>query len=479
VAVVADTFWQAQKGAAALQLEWSAPESPISSEQIRAEWAQLAAAEPGDPVFELGDAPTALAGAAQTIRAVYELPYQAHGTPEPMNCTALVQNGRCQIWAPTQHQDASQEIAAKLTGLAYEDVDIYTTFLGGGYGRRINVDYVAEAVQIAQEMERPVKVIWSRAEDMRHGFYRPAAYNVIEAGLDAAGLPIAWRHQMVGPDFMATGIGRLIPSMLPYFVPRLARNVAGTVAGRVAAFGVPGQFAKEGAGPLPYPALAHVQVNHVNADPGVPVGFWRSVAFSKNTFIVESFVDEIAAATDQDPFVLRYQLAAGDARLQNVLQLAAEKADWGRPSRPGLSQGMAVVNFQETRVCAVAEVSVFDEGRVAVHRVVMVVDCGTVVNPKLVTAQIEGGVAFGLTAALKSRITVKNSQVEQSNFHDFQLLRMDEMPEVEVHLVPGTLPPTGIGESAVPVTAPAVLNAVFAATGKRIRSIPVDPNELK
>ncbi|MCB8926693.1 MAG: xanthine dehydrogenase family protein molybdopterin-binding subunit [Ardenticatenaceae bacterium] len=479
VAVVADTFWQARQAAYRLQLEWSEPQNPVSSDQIRETWRQLAETEPGEPAFELGDAPTAMASAVQTIHAVYELPYQTHATPEPMNCTALVANGRCQVWAPTQHQDASQEIAAKLTGLAYEDVDIYTTYLGGGYGRRINVDYVAEAVAIAKEIERPVKVIWTRDEDMRHGFYRPAAYNVLDAGLDDAGKLVAWQHKIIGPDFMPQGIKRLIPSMLPYFLPRLARNVAGSVAGQVAGMGVPGDFAKEGAGPLPYPTLTNVQVNHVNDDPGVPIGFWRSVAFSKNTFVVESFIDEIAAATGEDPFVLRYRLADGDARLQHVLQFAAEKADWGRPSHDGIYQGMAAVNFQETRVCSVAEVSVSEEGHVTVHRMVMVVDCGTVVNPKLVTAQIEGGVAFGLTAALKSSITVKDSQVVQSNYHDFQLLRMNEMPEVEVHLVPSTLPPTGAGEAGVPTTAPAVLNAVFAATGKRIRSIPIDPNELK
>ena len=282
--------------------------------------------------------------------------------------------------------------------------------------------------------------------------------------------------RLLAPDFMAQGIGRLIPSMLPYAFPRLARNVAGTVGGQLAGLGVPGKFAKEGAGPLPYPALADVQVDHVNADPGVPIGFWRSVAFSKNTFVVESFVDELAAATGQDPLALRYQLAAGDARLQHVLELAAEKANWGRSD--GLFQGIAVVNFQETRVCAIAEVSVPADGRIIVQRMVLAVDCGIVINPKLVTAQIEGGVAFGLTAALKSSITVNDGRVRQSNFHDFRLLRMDEMPAVEVHLVPSTRPPTGVGEAGVPATAPAVLNAVYAATGKRIRSLPVDRQEL-
>jgi CO/xanthine dehydrogenase Mo-binding subunit len=477
VAVVAESFWQAKKAAAALQTEWSAASDPVSSEKIREEWIQLAAAETGDVAYEKGTATTALTNATRTIRAVYELPYQAHATPEPMNCTAYVHDGRCQVWAPTQHQDAAQEVAAKITGLAYEDVDIYTTFLGGGYGRRIDVDYVAEAVQIARKIDRPVKVIWTRMEDMRCDFYRPAAYNVLEAGLDADGLPVAWTHKIVGPDFIAHGMPKLIPSMLPYWLPRMARNVASSVAGQIVPIGVPGKFAKEGAGPLPYPAIAHVRVNHVNANPGVPVGFWRSVAFSKNTFVVESFVDEIAAKTGRDPLALRYRLAAGNSRLQHVLQLAAEKADWGRPA-DGVFQGMAAVNFQETLLCAVAEVSVSAAGAVQVHRVVCVVDCGVVVNPKLVTAQIEGGIAFGLTATLKSRITIKDSRVEQSNFHDFPLLRMDEMPAVTVHLVASDRPPTGIGESAVPMTAPAVTNAVFAATGKRIRSIPIDRGEF-
>lgn len=478
VAVVADSFWQANKAARVLTIEWKELENPISSEKIREDWQQLAANETGKTAYEKGEVGTAMPQSVQTIRAVYELPYQAHATPEPMNCTAYVHDGRCQVWAPTQHQDAAQEVAAKITGLAYEDVDIYTTYLGGGYGRRINVDYVAEAVQLAKKIGQPVKVIWTRTEDMRHDFHRPAAYNVLEVGLDAAGLPIAWTHKIIGPDFMGHGIPKLIPSMLPYAVPRVARNMAASVGGKVAGFGVPGQFVKEGAGPLPYPAIDHVLVNHVNVDPGVPVGFWRSVAFSKNTFVVESFVDEIAAVTGKDPFVLRYKLAAGSARLQHVIKMAAELANWGQVETP-IFQGIAAVNFQETFVCTVAEVSVSDEGVVKVHRMIVAVDCGVVINPKLVTAQIEGGIAFGLTATLKSRITIKNSRVEQSNFHDFPLLRMDEMPDVDVHLVASDRPPTGIGECAVPVTAPAVTNAIFAATGKRIRSIPIDRDELK
>jgi CO/xanthine dehydrogenase Mo-binding subunit len=479
IAVVADTFWQAKKAADTLRIEWTEGDTTLSSESLREQWIELANTEEGRTRYEVGNPKEAMSGAARVIQAAYELPYQAHATPEPMNCTAHVANGKCDVWAPTQNQDAAQEVAARITGLAYEDIEIHTTYLGGGFGRRLYVDYVAEAVQISQALSKPVKVIWSREDDMRHDFYRPGSYNILQAGLDSNGKIIAWTHKIVGPDYMAEGLTVLVPSMLPYGVPRGARNLASTMFNAVVAPNIiPGAKAVEGATDLHY-AIDNIQVNHVNADPGIPKGFWRSVAFSANTFAVESFLDEIAAETGQDPLTLREQLLVNSPRLLNVLQLTAEKANWGQPLPAGVYRGIAAMDFQGAMLSTVAEVSVGNNGAVKVHRMVGVLDCGIVINPKLVTAQMESGIVFGLTAALKSQITVKNGQIAQSNFHDFSLLRMNEMPQVEIYIIPSDQPPLGTGESAVALVAPAVANAIFAATGKRVRKLPVDTTELK
>jgi CO/xanthine dehydrogenase Mo-binding subunit len=473
VAVVADTFWQAKQGADKLDIA-SEPGrlSDVSNQSIRADWIGLVKEE-GKKIFSSGDIETTLDGAVKTIDAVYELPYQAHATPEPMNCTAHVRNDGCDIWAPTQNQDGTQEIAARITGLGYDKINVYTTYLGGGFGRRIEVDYVAEAVQISKAINAPVKVIWTREEDMRHDVYRPATYNVLRAGLNDKGFPIAWTHKIIGPDHMAHRLPNLIPSILPYFVPRGVRNLVSTLAKKILPRIVPGEKASEGAAPLSY-AIDAVQVNFMNSDPGIPTGFWRSVAYSQNVFIVESFMDEIAFAAGRDPVDLRHELLSTDLRLRNVLELAAKKADWGKKRQADRYQGVAVLNFHDTRLCFVAEVSVNTHGGVRVHRVVCAVDCGIIVNPKIVEAQMESGIAFGLSATLKGRITITNGRIDQSNFDDFPLLRMDEMPIVDVHLVENQNSPSGIGESAVPLIAPAVANAIFAATGKRIRSLPID-----
>ncbi|CAG0959418.1 xanthine dehydrogenase YagR molybdenum-binding subunit [Anaerolineae bacterium] len=477
IAVVASTFWQAKKAAEQLRVEWTEGNATLSSDTLRQQWIELAKTQEGRTRYQKGNSKDALAGATRIIQAIYELPYQAHATPEPMNCTAYVSNGKCDIWAPTQNQDAAQEVAARITGLAYRDINIHTTYLGGGFGRRISVDYVAEAVQISHTLGKPVKVIWSREDDIRHDFYRPGSYNILQAGLDPKGKIIAWTHKIVGPDYMAEGLPVLFPSMLPYGVPRGARNLASSISNAVIPTIIPGAKVVEGATDLPY-AIDNIQVNHVNADPGIPKGFWRSVAFSTNTFVVESFLDEIAAETGQDPFTLREQLLVNSPRLRNVLRLAAEKVNWGQQSPAGVYRGMAALDFQGAMLSIVAEVSVAGSGAVQVHRMVGALDCGIAINPKLVTTQMESGIVFGLTAALKSQITVKNGKVMQSNFHDFPLLRMNEMPQVEIHIIPSDQPPLGVGESAVPLVAPAVANAIFAATGKRIRKLPVDSIEL-
>jgi CO/xanthine dehydrogenase Mo-binding subunit len=472
IAVVADTFWQAKTAAENIRIQWAAEEREgLGSEALRTRWAGLCGTK-GKSVFRQGDVEQAFEGAAKTIQAIYELPYQAHATPEPMNCTAHVEKDRCEIWAPTQNQDGAQETAARITGLGYDRIAVHTPFVGGGFGRRVSVDYVAEAVEISKAVRAPVKVTWTREEDMRNGFYRPAVLGLLEAALDADGQPIAWKHRIVGPDHMAHQLPHLIPTSLPYGIPRALRNTAGALASLILPRIVPGKKAVEGAAPLSY-ALANVAVEYVHDDPGIPLGFWRSVAFSQNVFFVESFMDEIAAAAGRDPLALRLSLLHPAPRLKDVLELAAEKANWGQPPRDNWYRGLAAYDFHGTHLAAVAEISVGQNGRIRVHRVVCAVNCGVVVNPKLVAAQITGGIAFGLTAALKSRITVTKGQVDQGNFDDFPLLRMHEMPEVEVHIVPSADSPTGIGESAVPIIAPAVANAFFAATGRRMRRLPL------
>jgi len=478
LAVVARTFWQASLAADKLKIEWDdAGRIDCDSDALGRRWAGLAASAEAKKVYELGDLEGASKRARRSLRGTYELPYQAHATPEPMNCTARVENGRCQVWAPTQNQDAAQETAARICGLGYDRVEVHTTFAGGGFGRRIEVDYVAEAVQLSKALGAPVKVVWSREEDTRHDFYRPANYNLLEAHLDEAGRPLAWRHLIVGPDQMSRTIPRLLPSMLPYWVPRGPRNLAARLGQSLVPRFAAGRKIAEGAAPLPY-SIPNVRLDYLQDDPGVPTGFWRSVDHSHNAFAVESFLDEIAAAIGRDPLDLRLDLLGENPRLKRVVELAARKAGWGQKTPPGRHRGLAAHDFHDTLVGCVAEVSISPQGEVKVSRVVCAVDCGLVVNPRGVRTQIQGGIIFGLTATLKSAISVSKGRVRESNFHDFPLLRMDEAPRVEVHLVPSDSPPTGIGEAGVPIIAPAVCNAVFAATGRRIRRIPLDRREL-
>jgi CO/xanthine dehydrogenase Mo-binding subunit len=448
----------------------------MDTEALKKRWPGLTE-EKGKTVFETGDVGNVPAGSGPTVRAAYFVPYQAHATPEPMNCTAYVQKNRCDVWAPTQHQDAAQEAAARITGLPYRAVFIHTTFVGGAFGRRISVDYVVEAVTLAKTLGVPVQVFWSREEDMRNDFYRPATYNELRASLDDKGIPTTWIHRIVGPDHMARMLPELIPSMLPYGVPRGGRNLVSFLAESLLPRVIPGKKAVEGAGPLPYD-IKDARVNYVHDDPGIPTGFWRSVAHSQNAFVVESFIDEIAAAANRDPVGLRLELLRGNPSMRKVLELAVKKSGWGSPMDRDRHRGAAIHDFHHTLLAFVAEVSVSPHGNVRVHRVVCALDCGVAIHPKNIAAQMRGGIAFGLTATLKGSINIKRGKVREGNFDDFPLLRMDEMPNVEVHIVPSTRPPTGIGESGVPLIAPAVCNAIYAATGVRIRRLPVDKSLL-
>jgi isoquinoline 1-oxidoreductase beta subunit len=451
VAVVADTYWQAVTGRRALEIAWDeGANANLSSDAITRQFESLAAQE-GKPARNEGDAVRALSRSTRTIDAVYEVPYLHHATMEPMNCTAHARAGECDIWAPTQTQSAAQTAVAKALGIRPGKVTIHTTFLGGGFGRRLEPDYAAEAAVISQKVGGPVKVVWSREDDTHHGFYRPATYNRFSAALGQDGAPVAWRHHIVGPSISAEkgwlGQGEIDESSV------------------------------EGAATLPY-AIPNLRVEYTQADISVPVGFWRSVGSSQNAFVTEGFIDELAVAAGEDPFAYRRRLLSRHPRHRRVLELAAEKSEWGTPLAVGRGRGIAVAEAFGSFVAQVAEVTVDERGRVRVDRVVCAVDCGPIVNPDTIEAQIEGGVVFGLTAALYGRITIDRGRVQQNNFHDYQMLRMREMPQVEVYIVASTESQGGIGEPGVPPAAPAVVNAIYAATGRRIRALPIDPEFL-
>ncbi len=452
VAVVADTFWAARKGRQALRVTWNeGPLAQLTSAQISREYAALAR-QPGQIARSEGDVAKTLAAAGRTLEAVYQVPYLHHATMEPMNCTAHVTEDACTVWAPTQNPGGSQAMAAKLTGLPVERVAVHTTLLGGGFGRRGEVDFVIDAVETSKAVGAPVKVVWTREDDMQHGFYRPATYNVLRAALDARGLPSAWFHRIVGPGI----------------VVQKGSAPSGTID----------RTAVEGARNMPYD-IPNLQVEWVDKDPGVPVGFWRSVGASQNAYVVEGFVDELAAVAGQDPVEYRRALLGKSPRLAGVLELAARQAAWGAPLPPGRARGVAVAASYESYAAEVAEVSVAPDGAVRVHRVVCAIDCGFAVDPDQVRAQMEGGVVYGLTAALHGRITIERGRVVQSNFGDYPMLRIGEMPLVEVHILESGEKPGGIGQPGVPPLAPAVCNAIFALTGKRIRELPIARTALR
>jgi isoquinoline 1-oxidoreductase beta subunit len=445
VAVVADTYWQAVRGRQALDVEWDeGPNAALSSAGISATFARLAE-QPGVVARKDGDA-AALAAAAKKIEAIYEVPYLHHATMEPMTATAHVRADGCDVWVPTQNQTRAQEVAAEIAGLPKEKVRVHTTYLGGGFGRRLEPDFVAEAVRVSKAVAAPVKVIWSREDDVQHGFYRPATYNRLAAGVDASGRPVAWTHHIVAPSIL-----------LPKFGP-LKDGIDRTSV--------------DGAAELPY-AIPSVTVSQVVADIPVPLGFWRSVGASQNAFVRECFFDELAALANRDPYEFRRELLRGQPRHLRTLELAAQKAGWGTPLPRGRGRGIAIAEWEPSVCAQVAEVSVEPDGRVRVHRVVCAVDCGPAVNLGQIEAQMEGGVAYGLTAALYGEITIERGRVAQSNFHDYPLLRINDMPVVEAYVVPSTDRQGGIGEPSVPPTAPAVCNAIFAATGKRVRKLPI------
>ncbi len=457
VAVAADTFWSAELGRRALEVTWDeGPNAAFSTTAQREQYAALAQGPRGAVARIEGDPEKAFAEAAGLVSAEYEAPYLAHAPMEPLNCVVDLGESGCEIWTGTQFQGPDRDAAARILGFPPEQVHVHTTFLGGGFGRRANPhsDFVVEAVQVAHAVRKPVKVIWTREDDMKGGYYRPMVYHRIEAALGPAGRLLAWRHTVVGQSLIK---GTLFEAMIEHGIDPTS---------------------VEGVQDMPY-EIPHILVDLHTTEIGVPVLWWRSVGHSHTAFVVESFMDEVAHAAGLDPYEFRRSLLAGDPRRRGVLDLAAERSGWGGPLPDGRARGIAVHKSFESFVAHVAEVSVNSDGRVRVHRVVCAVDCGQVVNPATVEAQMEGAVAMGLSAALYGAITFKNGRVEQGNFHDYPILTMGEMPQVEVHIVQTREPPGGIGEPGLPPVAAAVTNAVFRATGKRIRRLPIRTEELK
>lgn len=452
VAVVADDFWSAKKGRDALTLDWDmGPNAALDSAKVREEFLALSKT-PGRTAKTGGDAAAALSRAAKTLSATYTVPYLAHAPMEPLNCTVKRTAGGCEIWTGTQFQTMDQGVASKILGVDPKNVLIHTTFLGGGFGRRANPtsDFVTEAVHVAKGFDRPVKVVWTRDDDIRGGYYRSMAVHRVEGALDASGRPAAWRQRIVAQSIMR---GTPFEAML------MKDGIDETSV--------------EGAADSPYVlAIPDHRVELHTAETGVPVLWWRSVGHSHTAFAVESFMDEMAHAAGKDPLEFRLALLSKAPRLHAALKLAAEKAGWGRALPKGHGLGLAVHESFESIVAQVAEVFV-DGGRIRVPRVVCAVDCGTAVNPLAVRAQMESAVAFGLGAALKSRVTLREGRVVESNFHDYEVLRMSEMPHVEVHILDSHAKIGGIGEPGTPPIAPAVANALFAATGKRLRDLPL------
>ncbi|HXV86378.1 MAG TPA: xanthine dehydrogenase family protein molybdopterin-binding subunit, partial [Gemmatimonadales bacterium] len=447
VAVVADGYWPATKGRDALQVQWDeGPTARVSSQSIDRLFAERAA-RPGAVARHEGSPEAALSSAGSQLDAVYQAPFLAHATMEPMNCTAHVRPDGVDIWAPTQFQTGAQQMGAGIGGVTPDRVRVHTTYLGGGFGRRFELDFIQEALEASKAVGAPVKVIWSREDDIRHEYYRPASYHRLRAALDGRGRPVAWTHRIVAPSIMA----RVFPDTV--------RN------------GLDGETVEGGVG-MPY-QVPNVHVDYVLTDTGIPVGFWRSVNNSFNAFVVEGFIDELAHAARKDPFEFRRDLLAHKPRHLAALNLAASKAGWGSPPAAGMGRGIAVFQSFESFVAQVADVSVAADGTVRVHRVVCAVDCGPVVNPAIVEAQMESAIVYGLTAALYGEIGIEAGRVMQSNFHDYPMLGMAEMPRVEVHIVPSSEAQGGVGEPGTPPIAPAVVNAIFAATGKRIRRLPI------
>ncbi len=453
-AVVAKSTWHARQAADAVQVQWQQrAQGALDTQRIQAEMQAQLKAEKGFTFYSKGDADKAEAAATRRVEASYSAPYLAHATMEPMNCTAQVKDGTVEVWVPTQAPGMVRAIAAKVAGVDADKVTLHVTLLGGGFGRRLDVDYVAQAVRVAMACGgKPVQLVWSREEDTTHDFYRPMHVANLTAAIDATGAVDSLRIKSAGDAISPRWMERGLPAL------------AGPID-------MPDKTASEGLFDLPY-GFANQHIAHVATRMGVPVGYWRSVGHSHNAFFSESFIDELAFETKQDPFAFRAAMLAAAPRYLAVLQLAADKAQWGSALPAGHARGIALHESFGSIVAEVAEVSLVD-GKPRVHRVVCAVDCGTVINPNTVAQQMEGAVIFGLTAALYGKIDIQDGVVQQSNFPSYPMVKLAEAPVVETWIVPSTRAPGGVGEPGVPPIAPAVSNALFALTGKRQRALPL------
>ena len=464
VAVVAEGYWQARSAAALLEIEWDkGPLAGLDSAAITASQRRMLAEESGRVVREDGAAPAA-GVVARSLAAEYRVPYLAHAALEPMNAVASVTADGAELWAGNQAPDVLQGLAARLLEIAPEKVRVHSTWIGGAFGRRTYMDFALEAVALSRALGAPVKVIWSREDDTRHDHYRPAAMAAMRADFGADGKLLGWDARIVAPSVMTTMVDVMLPVMLPQWAPL----GVGTVVKPLAAKYDP--MLTEGVDSIPY-AMPYLRVEGLVSDPGIPVGVWRSVGHSQNAFFSESFVDEVAHALGEDPVRFRLERLPVDSRVRGALELLVARGGWGSAPE-GVYQGVAVHESFSSVVAEQVEV-VMENGAPVVRRVVCAVDCGVVINPDIVRMQLESAVLFALSAALHGEITIRDGAVMQGNFDDYPLVRIDACPEVEVHFVATERAPTGIGEPGVPPLAPALANAIFAATGKRLRELPL------
>jgi isoquinoline 1-oxidoreductase beta subunit len=444
VAVVAEHTWAAMQGAKALSIDYDNTSFAMNSADIFRNLAELSA-QAATEARRVGNAENAIAGSPRRVQSEYEAPYLAHATMEPMNCTADVRADRVEVWAPTQNPQGAQSVTARLTGIAIDKVTVHVQLLGCGWGRRSSTDYVQDAVETSKAVGAPVQVVWTREEDMQHDFYRPAAHVRLEGGLDASGTLTAMTVRVAAQPISG---GR--------------NGVDGNAVASIA--------------DTPY-AIPNYLVEYARATNEVPVGYWRSVGPSQNTFIFESFIDELAHAAKRDPVEFRRALLAHEPRMRHVLDVAAERSRWGSPLPAGRARGIALVEDKGGRVAEVAEVSLTG-GRIRVHKVTVVADCGQIIHAGIVQGQMTGAVVAGLSAALYGEITIERGRVKQTNFRDYEMLRIDAMPEVDVHVVKNAEEPGGVGEPGVPPIAAAVANALFTLTGVRARKLPLRPGQF-
>ena len=443
IAVVADNTWRAKRGIEALNVKFHGGETKgLDSKQIQAELLK-----------SLDDEGKTITEANQVLDLEYEVPYLSHAALEPMNCTAIVAEKYCEVWAPTQSQGGCMDAAKEITELDEEQIKIHTTYLGGGFGRRGETDFVKHSLILAKELGKPVKVTWMREEDMQHGFYRPASMSRFQIGLNKEGLPVSWNNQLASPSILKR-----------FFAPMAWFNID--------------PLSTEGADDIPY-AIEDFNLDYTEVDSGVPVGFWHSVGSSFNAFFIESAIDEAAHLAGQDPFLYRMNLLAGKKRFQDVLSKVAKESEWGRVLPKGHGLGICIHKTRGSIAGAVIEVSTDDIGMLKLHKAWIAIDCGKVINPNTIRAQMEGGFTFGLSATLGEKITIKDGRVEQSNFHDYQILRLKGSPEISVEIIESGNEIGGVGEVAVPLAAPALANAVFSSSGRRIRTLPLSNHGIK